>query len=115
MESAETISAGISAAIASATALLPDAVGPNRASTSGSGGDERLLRSAKRRRRGAGDQHSHELAGCGDALEVDGRVAARPAAEERWIRTAGPLDEHFLAAADPTLVAVRSDALDELD
>src|SRR2546421_9712917 len=115
IESAETISAGISAAIASATAVLPDAVGPKTASTSGSGGDERLLRPAERRRRRGSDQHRDEVSAYGVALEVHGRVATGASAQERRVGPARPLHQHFLLTPDPPPVPVGGDALDELD
>ena len=47
--------------------------------------------------------------------EVDGRVPPRPAAQERRIRPARPLDQHLLDETDALLVPFVRDALDDLD
>ena len=82
IESAETSSAGMRSAICSATAVLPDAVGPKIASTSGLRGDERLLAALECLRGGSGDPDGHELAGSGRAGEVHRHVAAGATPEQ---------------------------------
>src|SRR5581483_587116 len=99
MESAETICAGSMSAISSATALLPEPVGPNSASTNGtSGGDECLLCPAERRRGRSGDRDRHQIAGVGAPVEVHRRVPASPSAKQSRVGPAGSLDEHLFRA-----------------
>src|SRR5688500_6181702 len=73
--SADTTSAGIRRVIASATAVFPEAVGPESARTSGRDGG--TLAAGQRGRRRAFDQHLDEVARLAAAGEVDGRVPTR--------------------------------------
>src|SRR5437764_3981817 len=73
------------------------------------------LDASEGRRRGVLDPDLHQLARCRRAGEDDRRVAARAAAQDRWIGAARALDEHFLDTAHPLAVACFRDVLHALD
>src|SRR5438552_11232501 len=70
---------------------------------------------AQRRRGRACDRDRNELAGSGVAAEVDGRVSARPAAQELRLRAARAFDEHLLDHPDAPRVLFRGDPLHDVD
>src|SRR4051812_25652031 len=67
------------------------------------------------RRRRAFDPDVDQVTCGGGPGEVDGRVPPRPAAQERRVRPARPLDEHLLDETYALLVAIVRDPLDDLD
>src|SRR5262245_10447370 len=90
-------------ASASATPLLPEAVGPKTARTSpskGLGGGKGFLRALERRRGRARDPHGDQLTGICGTREIGHCVPPRAAAQESRIRAARALDEQFLDTTD---------------
>src|SRR5262249_48600468 len=114
-ESAETSSARIRRATASATALLPLAVGPKSPRTAGSDCCSDELGTAERRRGGAADLDGDERPGARSPGEVHGRVPARAAAAARGSGAARPLAQPFPPTPEPLGVPAGRRRLDDLD
>src|SRR5437868_1329148 len=102
-------------AIASATALLPLAVGPKIPRTAGSGGCGDELGTAERRRCGRTDLDRDNVAGGRRAGEVHRRVPPCSTAQDARIRAAGALDENVLDAPDALGVPRSRPLLHDLD
>src|ERR1700712_5087034 len=102
---------------ATAVAVLPDAVGPKRATTgrTGLGRDGDGRGAAERHRRDVLDAHRAERAGLGGPREDRVLVLARLAAHAAGIGAGCALDEHLDLAADQLAVAGVRVQLDPLD